>query len=144
LFHDDIKLTGDGGTIVDKTAIPVLAIHTPLLFSDATVSAVLLTAVDGPVLSTDALTNLNLIRSNWVSEVANGFTVLEEFVAQVSLLFGVIARFRLWGTACGIHVHDCTDVMIDECDCIGQMSEKDNAVGVLFSGLHTTPVTSSI
>ena len=70
----------------------------------------------------------------WQKSAALPMSIERDFVRYISLLQGSLARYRMWGTAIGIHVHNCRILRLSSCDCIGQVSEKDSAIGCLVTG----------
>jgi len=121
-------------TAFTPTTASFLAVHQPLFASDACDVDPTITNVNYTNLHSDFLTSAESIRETQAASNTVNFSDEEPFVAAIALATASIARFRLWGTANGIHIHNGQHFVIKNSACIGQTSLKDNAMGVLISG----------
>lgn len=55
-------------------------------------------------------------------------------VSTQLLLRAIIAQFRRYGTALGLHMHDCNNCHVLGHQAIGNQSEKDSAIGLVTTG----------
>jgi hypothetical protein len=120
---------------VDMTVIPVQANQVSTIFggiSDTT----LVNAKDAMttmLLSVMALKDLqDSCEINPENTVQYGY--LKSLVSTQLLLRAIIAQFRRFGTAIGLHLHNCTNCHVYDHTAHGNVSEKDSGIGLAMTG----------
>lgn len=126
----------DGSFLTDNvanpTAIPIISFHKPLLFGDSTK-----TTVDAVTATDLFLSSVETVRAAQLAGTTPTYADLKTIVATSSLMQAVIARYRLWSVAIGIHAHNVTGFLVKNCTCVGQVSLFDSGMGICFTGRNT-------
>ncbi len=118
--------------VVDPTSSSIQLAHKPLLFSDMTKSSIDLVA------TTDLfLKKMTDIRARQVLGLEPLYDDVVSMLATSNVLQSAVARYRLWGTAFGIHAHNTVGCLLKNNTCVGQMSFFDNAIGIGFTGRNS-------
>lgn len=118
--------------IATPSAVEIKSVHIPLLFGGQSK-----TTVD-VVTTTDLyLEKMSSIRASQIAGVTPNYSDLVAVTATASLLEGVIARYRLWGVAIGIHAYNVTGFLLKNCSCAGNLSLFDSGIGICFTGRNT-------
>lgn len=119
------------------TAIPLPAVQNNLFVSNACSPGTIFSSIDFPKLLQDYLLAAQNIRTALGTGSTPTAIDLRTVVAGISLATATLARFRLWGTAIGIHIHNGQKFIISNTTCTHQTSEHDSAIGILTSGRNS-------
>lgn len=115
--------------IANPYAIEIKPAHIPLLFGGLSK-----TSVDAVTTTDLFLEKMSTVRTAQLTgnppDYNDGLTV----TAAISLLEATIARYRLWGTAIGIHANNVSGFLLKNCTCSGNVSMFDSGIGVCFTG----------
>ena len=80
------------------------------------------------------LTSIGTIKTSQLVPSALAYSDLKTVSSAMALLQAGTARFRLWGTAVGLHLHNSSGCLIDKHRALRNTSPKDSAMGVAFTG----------
>jgi WD40 repeat protein len=127
-----IDSTFQTDNIANPSAIEIKSVHLPLLFG-----GILKTSVDALTTTDLFLQKMSSIRASQIAGNAPSYADLIAVTATSSLLEGMIARYRLWGVAMGIHANSVTGFLLKNCTCVGNVSVFDSGVGLCFTGRNT-------
>lgn len=118
--------------IADPTNATIQPAHMPLLFSDMTKTSVDLVATTDLFL--EKMTEIRTRQSQGLEPLYDDVITA---LATKNLLQAIVARYRLWGTAFGIHTHNTVGCLFQRNICLGQLSLFDGAAGICFSGRNS-------
>ena len=112
------------------TALGVDAAHQQLLFGGDSLTSI------QTVFATDQfLLKANEIKVDQLDKDASeDYDDLRTVISAMNLLQGGVARFRLWGTAVGMHLHNSSGCFIDNHKSMRNSAPKDSAMGIAFTG----------
>lgn len=116
------------------------SVHQPLFLGNAcgiTPSGNSFDRIRFGVILRRALRNARDIQENILS--GSSITAVSQIqsLSGGDLMTAAMARFRLWGTAFGIHLHNIKNAVISNTRCVHQASEQDSAAGIIISGRST-------
>lgn len=118
--------------IANPYAVAIKSAHIPLLFGGQQK-----TSVDAVTTTDLFLSKMSSIRASQVAGSYPSYSDLVAVTSTSSLLEGMIARYRLWGTAIGIHANNVTGFILKNCSCAGNVSLFDSGIGICFTGRNT-------
>ena len=133
-LHPDINLQGLGGVVPHNHNLEILEIHKPRLFNHLLADKSFLEHLNIRKLSESLLAGTESVRAKWLSNKKESVAQEKRMIASIGVLSALIARFRLWGVAFGVHLHNCVGCLIQNCKFSGQLSDNDNAVGCIVTG----------
>ena len=116
-----------------STAVPFQSVHDLFISNADNSNNITVSTIDHESLLSDFLANLMQVRDDNIRTGAQ-FSNQETSMAGMLFLHASMSRFRLWGTAIGIHIHNCKNFNLKNNNFICQSSEKDSAFGALISG----------
>lgn len=120
-FYDD--------NVANPRSYIIQPAHKSLLFSDFTKSTVDL------VQTTDLfLSKAVALRARQAAGLEPLYDDVTAFLATGTLLQAAIARYRLWGSSFGIHIHNAQGCLLRNNTCVDNLSYYDTGVGICFSG----------
>ena len=125
-LHPDVQTLSDNN-------VPFLDIHKPLLTSNACNADATFSRVRYRGMTRNVLNNAREIRED---QIRTGvvFSNQRQLVTGMALISASMARFRIWGTAIGIHAHNCKHISISNNSCSSQQSTQDSAIGIAITG----------
>ncbi len=126
-FMFDTSLLTDNAA--NPHAIAIQPANKALLFGNFTK-----TTVDALVTTDLFLQKMTAIRTAQAAGDQPAYDDLVGMVATYSLLHAAVARYRLWGTAIGIHCHNVQGFLMQNSFCSGQVSALDSGMGVCCTG----------
>lgn len=129
-FMFDSTLYSDNYT--HPSSIEIKSVHRPLLFGSLTK-----TSVDALAATDIFLTKMTAIRSAQVAGTTPAYSDIVAMMATSSLLQSTVARYRLWGTAIGVHCHNVSGLLMESTICAGQVSLFDSGIGICCTGRNT-------
>jgi len=133
-LHQDFSLQSQGGQISSSYDIPVMDVHKSMFFHHMYPQGFSLSTINLLDFTFDFLVGTQAIRSGWAKDQIVSLQEQRKVVRTISLLQSLIARFRMWGIACGVHMHNCGGILIKRCNFSGQISDYDNAIGCVVTG----------
>jgi len=114
--------------------VPFPTIHQSLFASDACdVDPTFGQARFGPLIR-NSLNRAEDIRSQQLASGTPAFNPQRQVVSAMALSSASMSRFRLWGTALGIHLHNAQNFVIQDCISMSNTSEQDSALGIVITG----------
>lgn len=132
--HTDIQRKQEGGVVDNNGDVPILDVHRPLLFDIIFSDRFKDDSLNIRTI-TDKLLHLSKnIRESWNSQVAVPSSQERLLVKCLSYIVSLLSRFRLWGVAYGLQMHNCKGMLIKNSRFGGQISEKDSAAGIVLTG----------
>lgn len=118
---------------IDVTALPVIDAQAPTLFGGAPAGG----TVDLKAATAVFLTAVKNIKTDqWLLELTPNYVSDKDFASSLLLIRAAIAQFRLFSTAIGLHLHGCTNCIVENHFSSGNMSEQDSAFGFVCSGAN--------
>ena len=133
-LHSDINLQEQGGIVPSNHNLEILDIHKPRLFNHLLTDQSFLEHLNVQKLSESLLAGTESVRAKWLLNKKESESQEKRMIASIGILSALIARFRLWGVAFGVHLHNCTGCLMQHCKFSGQFSDNDNAVGCIVTG----------
>lgn len=109
------------------TAVDIQDAHEDLLFGGAA-----LTTVSAKAVTDDFLTKVGLVVTDHAAN--ESYANMTMILNAMLLLQGAVARYRIWGTAVGVHAHNVVGMYIDNVQMLKNSSDKDSAIGLAFTG----------
>jgi hypothetical protein len=118
--------------VATPTSVAIKSVHRPLLFGSLTKTSV------NALATTDLfLTKMTAIRSAQMAGATPAYADVIAMIATSSLLQSMVARYRIWGTAIGVHCHNVSGLLMQNTVCAGQVSVFDSGMGICCTGRNT-------
>ncbi len=111
------------------TALGVITAQQQLLYGGASIST-----INAKYATDKFLASMTTIKAAQLGVQAISYDDCKTIISAVVLLQAGVARFRLWGTAVGLHIHNSSGCYIQRHAAMRNSSEKDSAMGVAFTG----------
>lgn len=112
------------------TALAASSSHQTLLYGGDSLST-----IDARYATDKFLLNMELVKADQQNSAATeDYDEIRTVISAMSLLQAGVARYRLWGTAVGCHVHNSKACFFKGIHALRNVSEKDSAVGIAFTG----------
>lgn len=122
-FHTDLASQS-------PTALAVSSQHEALLYGGLDLSS-----IDVRYATDQFLLVAESIKEDQQNSAAvEDYEELRTVISALSLLQGAVARYRLWGTAIGCHIHNSKACFLKNIHALRNVSQKDSAFGVAFTG----------
>jgi hypothetical protein len=111
------------------TALSVVSEQRQLLYGGATISTI------NTKYATDKfLASMANVKAAQLAVQALSYDDLKTIASAIVLLQAGVARFRLWGTAVGLHMHNSSGCFVQRHTSKRNSSAKDSAMGLAFTG----------
>jgi hypothetical protein len=126
----------DATLFTDNSATPhavaIMPANKSLLFGSLTK-----TTVDALAATDSFLVKMTAIRTAQAAGTEPTYSDVIAMIATGSLLQATVARYRLWGTAIGVHCHNVTGFSMNNLICTGQISALDSGIGICCTGRNS-------
>lgn len=111
-------------------AFPAIAAQQQLLYGGDS-----LATIDMRYATDKFLVSAGSIKTDQANSAASeAYSDVRTVVSAMALLQAAVARYRVWGTAVGMHLHNCQACFIDKLHAMRNISTKDSAMGIAFTG----------
>lgn len=111
------------------TALSVTTAQRQLLYGGLSIST-----ISSKYATDKYLTSMGTIKTSQLVPSALVYTDLTTISSAMALLQAGVARYRLWGTAVGLHLHNSSGCLVDRHRALRNTAPKDSAMGVAFTG----------
>ena len=117
----------------DLEALPVEDNHAATLFGGVGATGTVNLKVATEVFLTAVK---NIKEDQWLYELTPNYVNNKDFSSSLLLLRAAVAKFRLFSTAIGLHLHGCTNCIVEDHFSSGNISEQDSAIGFACTGTN--------
>ncbi len=128
-----IDATFQTDNIANPYAIAIKTAHIPLFFGGDFSK----TSIDAVTTTDVFLEKMSSIRASQLAGDSPSYSDVLAATSTLSLLEGMIARYRLWGVGIGIQAHNVAGFIFKNCTAAGNSSLFDSGVGLCFTGRNT-------
>jgi len=111
------------------TALNIVPVQRQLLYGGGTVAT-----LSSKYATDKFLQAMDTVKTNQLAATSNTYANFKTITSAIALLQAGVARYRLWGTAVGLHLHNSSGCFIDGHKALRNSSAKDSAMGIAFTG----------